>query len=251
MNRIALRSALEWQAELGADEALGEDFIDRTASPAPLPEVPPDAPASHDASTPETLAAAAGTLDALKAAMAAWPHPLRENARNCVFADGNPAARLMIVGEAPGRDEDRQGLPFVGRSGQLLDRMLACIGMDRHAEDAMSAVYIANILPWRPVGNRTPSVEETDAFLPFIDRHIALADPEYVLCMGNVATKTLLNTTTGIMRMRGTWTEAMLGGRVRPVLPSLHPAYLLRQPQDKGKAWQDMLVLQSNMETGP
>ena len=155
----------------------------------------------------------------------------------------------MIVGEAPGRDEDIQVLPFVGRSGQLLDKMLAAINLNRQSEDPSSAVYIANILPWRPLSNRTPSVDEAAAFHPFIDRHIALIDPALVITMGNVSTKTLLDTKTGIMRMRGKWTEATLGGKTRPVLPMLHPAYLLRQPQDKRHAWADLLSLQSHLES--
>ena len=154
----------------------------------------------------------------------------------------------MIVGEAPGRDEDIQGKPFVGRSGQLLDRMLAAIGLARGSEKAASTVYITNILPWRPLGNRTPSVEEVSLYLPFVQKHIQLIDPEFVIPMGNVSMKALLDTTTGIMRMRGKWMEARLGGRERPVLPMLHPAYLLRQPMDKGKAWADLLALEERIK---
>jgi len=265
--RDALLAALAYQVEMGADEAIGDAFIDRTviveekprepqtaasASPKPAPassQSPYPSPsidaASADAST---LAAQTGDLSSLAAALEAFPHPLKAGARNCVFADGNPEARIMIVGEAPGRDEDIQGKPFVGRSGQLLDRMLAAIGLARGSEKAASAVYITNILPWRPLGNRTPSVEEVSLYLPFVQKHIQLIDPEFVIPMGNVSMKALLDTTTGIMRMRGKWMEARLGGRERPVLPMLHPAYLLRQPMDKGKAWADLLALEERVK---
>jgi DNA polymerase len=247
---IELKAALDWQIELGADEAIGDTFEDRTLAPPPPKKAaktsarPADAPSIPTAE----IAGECADLASLQTAIAAHPHPLKEGARNCVFADGNPAARIMIVGEAPGRDEDLQGLPFVGRSGQLLDKMLACIGLDRKSEDAASAVYIANILPWRPAANRTPSVDEAGEFRPFIDKHIALIDPALVITMGNVSTKTLLDTKTGIMRMRGKWTEATLGGATRPVLPMLHPAYLLRQPQDKRHAWADLLSLKAKIE---
>ncbi len=250
--KSALLAALDWQIELGADEAISDTFQDRTNAPAPSPKKTHAASSlpKITTSTPTTeIAKNCSDLETLKAAIADHPHALREGARNCVFADGNPAARIMIVGEAPGRDEDLQGLPFVGRSGQLLDKMLACIDLNRHSEDPAKAVYIANSLPWRPAANRTPSVGEASEFQPFIDRHIALIDPTIVITMGNVSSKTLLDTTTGIMRMRGKWTEATLGGKNRPVLPMLHPAYLLRQPQDKRHAWADLLSLKSHLES--
>lgn len=245
-----LKAALDWQIELGADEAIGDTFEDRTIAPPPPKQVAAVSAQPLEPSSAPTSDVADGCTDlaSLKAAIAAHPHPLKEGARNCVFADGNPSARLMIVGEAPGRDEDLQGLPFVGRSGQLLDKMLASIGLDRKSEDIATAVYIANILPWRPAANRTPSVDEASEFRPFIDKHIALINPSIVITMGNVSTKTLLDTKTGIMRMRGKWTEATLGGTTRPVLPMLHPAYLLRQPQDKRHAWADLLSLKAKIE---
>jgi DNA polymerase len=166
-----------------------------------------------------------------------------------VFADGNPAARIMIVGEAPGRNEDIEGKPFVGKGGQLLDRMLAAIGLSRHDEDAARAVYITNIVPWRPAQNRTPSAEESAAFMPFVRRHIELIDPALIVTMGNTPTKALLETGTGIMKMRGVWAEVDVAGTPRPCLPMLHPAYLLRQPMDKHKAWADLLTLKSKIET--
>jgi len=249
---IDLMAALNWQIELGVDEAISETFHDRTLDPSPPP--PKRASQASTASAAPLSAAAVDAaqacadLTALKQVTSEYPHDLKSGARNCVFADGNPQSQVMIVGEAPGRDEDMQGLPFVGRSGQLLDRMLAAIGLDRHAEEPTNAVYIANILPWRPLSNRTPSIDETATFHPFIDRHIALIDPALVITMGNVSTKTLLGTKTGIMRMRGKWTEATLGGKTRPILPMLHPAYLLRQPQDKRHAWADLLSLKSHIE---
>ena len=162
--------------------------------------------------------------------MQAVATPLRDGARRFVFADGNPAARVMIVGEAPGRDEDIEGLPFVGRAGQLLDRMLAAIGLARAVPDALAAVYITNVLPWRPPGNRTPEPPEIALFLPWLERHIALADPEVLVLMGNTPCQALLGR-GAITRIRGQWTTA-LG---KPVLPMFHPAYLLRNPERKAR----------------
>ena len=170
---------------------------------------------------------------------------LRQTAKNTVFADGNPASRVMLVGEAPGRDEDLQGRPFVGRSGQLLDRMLSFIGLDR------SNVYISNILPWRPPGNRKPTLAETTICLPFIKRHIELVDPEVLVFLGGTAAGTLLETTQGITRLRGNWKELKVGERTVPVLPTLHPAYLLRQPAQKRQAWSDLLALQDRVNALP
>jgi DNA polymerase len=171
---------------------------------------------------------------------------LKKGAKNLVFSDGNPAARVMIVGEAPGREEDMAGLPFVGRSGQFLDRMLAAIGLSRAAEDPGAAVYITNVLPWRPPQNRDPSTDEVAAMVPFLHRHIEIKAPEVLVTMGNSATKTLLETTTGIMRMRGQWTA----WRGIPVLPMLHPAALLRTPALKRQAWADLLALRVWLDEG-
>ncbi|WP_285672547.1 uracil-DNA glycosylase, partial [Paralimibaculum aggregatum] len=193
------------------------------------------------------LAAAADSLAALAERLAGWEgSELRHGARNCVFADGMPGARVMVIGEAPGADEDRLGRPFVGRAGQMLDRMLAAIGLSRSAEDPARAVYITNILPWRPPGNRTPSEAEVVAFLPFVERHIALARPDFLLTLGNTPTKALLATTTGIRRMRGTWRRHGASGL--PLLPSFHPAYLLRQPAEKAQAWRDLLALRRALD---
>jgi DNA polymerase len=186
----------------------------------------------------EEAARNAQDLDGLRAALEAFDGcALKATAKNLVFADGSPAAPVMLIGEAPGRDEDLQGLPFVGRSGQLLDRMLAAIGLDR------SGVYISNILPWRPPGNRQPSPLEMAQCLPFIRRHIELADPKIVVLLGGTSAKQLLETEQGIMRLRGKWNTVRTPASEFPALPTLHPAYLLRQPVHKRLAWADFLAL--------
>ncbi|MGP9813433.1 uracil-DNA glycosylase [Rhodopseudomonas sp. NSM] len=183
-------------------------------------------------------AATAPTLEALRALMEQFDGcALRSTATRLVFADGNPQARLMLVGEAPGREEDIEGLPFVGRSGKLLDLMLAAIGLDR------SQVYIANVIPWRPPGNRTPTPQETQICLPFIRRQIELVNPAILVTLGNPSTQTLLSTRDGIMRTRGRWFDYDTGTRMIRALPTLHPAYLLRQPTYKRLAWQDLRAI--------
>ncbi|MGE0652653.1 MAG: uracil-DNA glycosylase family protein [Alphaproteobacteria bacterium] len=181
------------------------------------------------------MAAAAASLPDLRNAIQAFDGcALKLTATNLVFADGASDADLLFVGEAPGRDEDLKGLPFVGRSGHLLDRMLAAIGRDR------TSAYIRNVLPWRPPGNRTPTPEEMARCVPFLLRHIELSGAKIVVALGGVAAKQLLDTTTGIMRLRGTWQTLRLPeGRLVPVLPTFHPAYLLRQPAHKALAWRD------------
>jgi len=269
--REALRALLEWQIELGADEAIGDRPVDRFAEgdraaraaeparPGPTAAAeardatgqPPPAPAEAAdidvaVAEAEAAAAAADSLDALREAIAAYPHcELRKGARNLVFADGNPKARVMIIGEAPGRDEDRAGRPFVGRAGQLLDRMLAAIGLDRNAEDPRRAVYITNVLPWRPPHNREPTVEEIRMMLPFLRRHIELVGPKVLVLMGNTPCQAILGR-KGITRLRGKWTEAM----GLPVLPTFHPAYLLRTPSAKRDAWSDLLALRARLGLG-
>ncbi|MEL7173927.1 MAG: uracil-DNA glycosylase [Pseudomonadota bacterium] len=196
------------------------------------------------------MAGAAGDLAALAAAAEAYDAPealaLKAGATRFVFADGRPGARLMIVGEAPGQEEDRQGRPFVGRAGQLLDRMLAAIGLDRQAEDPARAAYIANILPWRPPGNRTPTEAEAAAFLPFIERHIALAAPEVLLLLGNTPLRALTGQTGGITRARGQWRRHAPTGV--ETIASFHPAYLLRMPAKKRKAWADLLEIAARLD---
>ncbi|MEL6682694.1 MAG: uracil-DNA glycosylase, partial [Pseudomonadota bacterium] len=167
---------------------------------------------------------------------------LKRGARNFVFCDGQPAARVMIVGEAPGREEDRAGKPFVGRAGQLLDRMLEAIDMGRAHPDVNNAVYITNVLPWRPPSNRTPDKAEIAMMLPFLERHVTLGDPDLVVLMGNTPCQALLGR-TGITRMRGHWDE-VLG---KPCLPMFHPAYLLRNPMAKREAWADLLELKARL----
>lgn len=255
--RQALADALAWQIELGADEAIGEAPVDRFAEAAP-PAAPKPAPAEarpaaplSEVAAPADLAARAADLEGLAAVMRDWEgSELKKGARNFVFADGRPGAPLMVIGEAPGGDEDRIGKPFVGRAGQLLDKMLAAIGVDRAAEDLSEAAYIANILPWRPPGNRTPSAAEVEVFLPFIIRHIELARPRVIFSIGNTPTKALLGTATGIRRMRGRWVRHEATGL--PLLPSFHPAYLLRQPAEKRHAWHDLLALKAVLDgAGP
>ncbi len=255
---------LAWQVELGADEAILDVPVNRfeeveKAAPAPsaiaqalqepkpVPQVAkaPDKTAVAAAAVTEAkaLAASASTLSDLQAALAGFEAcELRYGARNLVFSDGNPEARVMIVGEAPGRDEDIQGKPFVGRAGQLLDAMLGAIDLSRTAEDAATSVYITNMLPWRPPQNRDPTPEEISTLQPFVRRHVELADPEVLILMGNWACSGLLGK-RGITRMRGNW-EEVLG---RPALPMFHPAYLLRNPAAKREAWADLLSLKAKL----
>jgi DNA polymerase len=259
----AAKAMLLWQMELGADEAIGEAPVNRyaaaeaakTVAPATVPAAPvvpavyaPEhGPSGEDSVVvARRMAEGARDLPSLRDALAAYEHcDLKKGARSLVFADGNPAARVMIVGEAPGRDEDLQGLPFVGRAGQLLDRMFDAIGMGRASPDAERALYITNVLPWRPPENRDPSPEEAAMMLPFLKRHVELVDPEVLVLMGNHSCQALLGR-KGITRLRGQWTEA-LG---RPVLPMFHPAYLLRNPHAKREAWHDLLMLQARLRGG-
>jgi uracil-DNA glycosylase len=187
----------------------------------------------------------AQSLDELREAMAAFDGcNLKFTAKNLVFADGNPEADLMLVGEAPGRDEDLEGLPFVGRSGQLLDRMLAAIGRDRQS------AYIANVIPWRPPGNRTPTPHETEICRPFIERQIELANPKLLVALGGPSAKLLLDTPDGILRLRGNWrVHKTASGTLVPTMPTLHPAYLLRNPAHKKLAWRDFLEVKAKLRT--
>ena len=188
----------------------------------------------------------AKTLDELRAILDKFDGcALKATATQLVFADGNPQARVMFVGEAPGRDEDIEGLPFVGRSGKLLDRMLAAIGLDR------TKVYIANIVPWRPPGNRTPTPQESAICLPFILRQIELVDPDILVCMGNPSTQTLLGLKDGITKTRGRWFKFDTGKREIRAMPTFHPAFLLRSPLQKRFAWRDFLASRKVLsETG-
>jgi DNA polymerase len=237
--------------------------ITRDAMPAPGPEsAAPARPAarrttrapaaqSTAAAGASSLAGAAESLDALREAMRQVDSPLRDTATNLVFADGNPASRLMFIGEAPGGDEDRLGRPFVGVSGQLLDRMLASIGLDRTQQDPARSFYITNILPWRPPGNRTPTDAEIVLFLPLVLRHIALVRPTRIVMLGGTAAKALLQSREGITRLRGRWQSLQTELGPLPALPTLHPAYLLRNPAAKRDAWSDLLLLHRSLTEAP
>ena len=246
-------AALAWQLELGVTEAIGDAPVDRYAlaetapmarAAAPLAAVAAMAPQAVDpVAEAARAAAAAQDLGALAEAVAAYDHcELKRGARNTVFCDGNPAARLMLIGEAPGREEDAAGKPFVGRAGQLLDRMLAAIGIARTSPDPHAAIYITNVMPWRPPQNREPSVEEVAMMKPFLARHVELVAPEVIVLMGNTACAAVLGR-AGITRLRGRWMDAY----GRPVLPMFHPAYLLRNPEAKREAWADLLELQERL----
>ncbi|WP_207456219.1 uracil-DNA glycosylase [Azospirillum sp. SYSU D00513] len=210
----------------------------------PMPNASQPLGASEAGISARARAREAGSLAELEAAVRAFDGcPLKATAMNTVFADGNPKARIMLIGEAPGEDEDRQGKPFVGVSGKLLDRMLAQIGLDR------DSVYITNILPWRPPGNRSPTPAEIAACLPFLERHVELIGPAVLVPLGGTSAKTLLNRAEGITRLRGQWFDFQapgLPGAV-PVLPMLHPAYLLRNPLAKREAWRDLLLLKQRI----
>src|SRR5216683_2413770 len=212
------------------------------AMPAPLPITrgePPPAPDAALASARE-LATTAPTLEALRALLETFDGcALKNTATRLVFADGNPQARVMFVGEAPGRDEDIEGLPFVGRSGQLLDRMMAAIGLDR------TCAYIANVIPWRPPGNRTPTPQESQICLPFIKRQIELANPDILVCLGGPSAATLLGITGGIRKSRGRWHVYDTGTREIRAIATFHPAYLLRTPLEKRFAWRDFQAIRA------
>jgi uracil-DNA glycosylase family 4 len=259
-----LLAALEWYRAAGVDFAVGEDPVDRFAASAapsrarpapaaaqvtaavaaPAPSAQPVAlPLNADPAETAALAAGAQTLDALRAVMEAYEGcTLKKRATQLVFADGNPEAEIMLVGEGPGEQEDLSGKPFVGRAGQLLDRMLAAIGLDR------SKVYIANMVPWRPPGNRDPSPEELALCTPFLLRQVELVAPKFLVTLGNVPTKALFDTSNGITRMRGQWRDLTIGNHPVKALATLHPAYLLRTPASKALAWQDMLSLKQAMD---
>ena len=248
------RALLEWQVELGVTDAILDAPVDRyqleASKPKPAaapttPPVPEPEPEVDAVAIARATAAGASDLAGLAAAMDAFDLcELKKGARSFVFCDGEPAARVMIVGEAPGREEDRAGRPFVGRAGQLLDRMFDAIGLGRHRTEAARALYITNVMPWRPPSNRTPDKDEIAMMLPFLHRHIALADPDVLVLMGNTPCQALLGR-TGITRMRGQWAEVM----DRPTLPMFHPAYLLRNPIAKREAWADLLALQARLRS--
>ena len=258
-----LKQLLAFYLEAGVDCALAEEPVNRLADPnaaaapaqtaqaIPARTIPVAVPARSDIlPVPEAAIAsareaarAAPSLDALRALLENFDGcALKSTATRLVFADGNPQARIMFVGEAPGRDEDIEGLPFVGRSGKLLDRMIAAIGLDR------STAYIANVIPWRPPGNRTPTPQETQICLPFIRRQIELVNPDVLVTLGNPSTQTLLSTREGIMKTRGKWFDYDTGTRTVRAIATFHPAYLLRSPSYKRMSWQDLRAIARALE---
>ncbi len=260
---------LRWYLDSGVDEAIGEEPVDRfaaSAKPAAPALVPPPSAASqrslgggadtvpaearpavvrHDGATAAHLAGGCQDLAQLRQALENFDGlALKRTAISTVFADGNPEAGIMCIGEAPGQEEDRQGRPFVGRSGKLLDRMLGSIGLDREA------AYITNVVPWRPVDNRKPTAEEIATCLPFVIRHVELVDPKVLILFGGAAASALLARHEGINRLRGQWFEFSSPGLPRPVpaMATFHPAYLLRTPAAKREAWRDLLAVRKRLD---
>ncbi|WP_413872718.1 uracil-DNA glycosylase [Albidovulum sp.] len=248
----AARALLDWQAELGADEAIGDAPVNRYEARAEAPKAALAAPATvpEDAdpvAVAKAAAAGAVTLETLAEIQSAFDLcELKKGARNFVFADGNAQARVMIIGEAPGREEDLEGRPFVGRAGQLLDRMFAAIGLARTAHHRDEALYITNVMPWRPPQNREPAPAEIAMMLPFLTRHVEFVNPDLIVLMGNTPCAAALGQ-RGILRLRGTWTKAF----GRPAMPMAHPAYLLRNPAAKREAWADLLEIRARLKELP
>jgi DNA polymerase len=275
LNKSEALAALAWLVDAGADEASQDDPIDRFTAPkataakatAPVPqavrpaaeairpktEFPKPSPAKSVPAAADTdsigrateVAARCNSLGELKAALEAFEgSALKKLATNTVFADGTPDHHVMLIGEAPGREEDIAGLPFVGRAGKLLDKMLAAIGLDRKKN-----AYITNVINWRPPENRDPSPEEAAICLPFLRRHIELVDPQIIIVLGAVAARHVMGRTDGIMRLRGKWLEYYANGRIVPVMPTLHPAYLLRRAIDKKLAWRDLQAIDEKIKS--
>ena len=282
-----LIEALQWHLDHGVDEAVLNEPLDRTVPP-PMPKaadlpapskagpavvsaksnvlgfqegLPQSKPAGEVMGTAQAivqaqkLAADSSSLEELSSAITAFDGlSVKKTASNMVFCDGNPKSKIMLIGEAPGADEDIQGKPFVGASGQLLDRILACINLARTSDDAEKAIYISNILNWRPPGNRTPTQAEIDISLPFIERHIALIQPKMIILCGGVAAKGLLRRSESISKLRGTFHDYLipseLGGNGQPIpaVATYHPAYLLRTPSQKKAVWADMLMIQERYQ---
>ena len=267
MNNVAAHKAYEaalaWYVDQGVDDALLDVPQDRFAVKAPAPQIVAveaeriAAPSPTFLGTSDAygeavrLAGEAKTLEELRAAIASYEGiALKKTATNLVFSDGNPKAKVMLVGEAPGADEDRIGKPFVGVSGQLLDKILKCINLDRNSEDPATSIYISNILNWRPPGNRTPSPAEIELSLPFIERHIQLVQPKLLILCGGVAAQTLLGRSEAVSRLRNkthdyrVLTHALhIEGNIIPAVVTYHPSYLLRTPSQKRAVWLDMLEI--------
>jgi uracil-DNA glycosylase len=242
----AAEALLAWYAAMGVDEAIGEAPVDCFAAPVARPSPPhaeprPQAGASRGGVTSPAQALTLAELEALVASFDGCA--LKRTAKSLCFARGREDARLMLIGEAPGRDEDLQGKPFVGRAGQMLDRMLAAIGLTEEH------IYITNTVYWRPPGNRTPTPQEVQACAPFLARQIELLSPDVLVLLGGAAAKNILGVAEGIMRLRGKWLSYSCAGRDIPTLATLHPAYLLRTPEDKRLAWRDLLMVKERLET--
>ncbi len=258
------RSELEaWFEEMGADLMVGE--VTRDCFKESLQENPvllPNIPVKNEglenplwSFVPDTIqkeaekrAALVSSLESLKESLQNFEGcHLKNTAIQMVFSDGPPTAPVMLIGEAPGAEEDRLGKPFVGMSGKLLDKMFGCIGLDRQ-----TSLYITNVVPWRPPGNRTPSTEEISACLPFLKRHIELIAPRVICLVGGTAAKALLGPTEGIVRLRGRWHDYVTPNTnaVIPTLALYHPAYLLRSPSKKREMWQDLLSLDQALKDG-
>ncbi len=281
LDRRLLIEQLAWQDAMGIDEILLDDATDDTAvtlgALAPAAVAAPSDLAPSDLARPDGASAAKGapmqeepsgsvpsshapapsrrpaapppelagidSLEALRTTLEAFEGcALKHTASNMIFADGNPAAKLMVIGEVPGRDEDRVGLPLVGAAGQLFDRMLASIGLSR------ADAYVTTLIPWRPPGNRTPTDEEMDTLMPWLCRHIQLADPDRILLLGGAPAKSLLGQAGGILKLRGRWHDLDTGdGVARRAMATLHPAYLLRSPAQKRLAYADLLALAAEL----
>ena len=244
------KAVLEWQMEMGATEAILDAPVNRfelgdKAKPAvsKTTTLPTKIVEETPADIAKKLVQSAKSLDDLRAIMDGFEHcDLKRGARQLVFSDGKVGARVMVIGEGPGRDEDMQGRPFVGRAGQLLDKMFAAIGLSRDAVDLERAIYITNVVPWRPPQNRDPSPDEIEMMLPFLQRHVELAAPDVIIAMGNISCSAILGQ-KGISRLRGTWAKAF----GVDVLPMFHPAYLLRNPISKREAWADLLSVKQKL----
>ncbi len=265
---------MEWYVEAGVDVLLEDEPIDRFLEKPPVPRKKatqvassstaerlaqkadnsprPTATIRPQATMPDgaavemakSIASKATTIEALKQALNEFDGcNLKRTAKSLVFADGNPSAKIMLIGEAPDKDEDIHGIPFAGRAGQLLDKQLAAIGLSRET------VYITNVIPWRPPGNRTPTPQETEICRPFIERHIELINPDIILMLGGTSAKTLMKTNNGIMQLRGKWSEIRTENLTIKALSTLHPTYLLRQPLHKKLVWQDLLKLKQHLES--
>lgn len=266
-------AALQWHIDQGVDEVMELEpvtnrleqvsFVEEQSAERP----PKERPILQNAATEpqaanisagagklieqaKELVTQANTLEELAEAIQSFEGlDIKKTATNFVFSDGHASAKVMLVGEAPGADEDRMGKPFVGVSGQLLDKILACIGLDRTSEDPDTGIYISNILNWRPPGNRTPTPQEMDISLPFIEKHIVLADPDILILSGGVAAKTVLHSSESISKMRGQKhvfaPQTLSIQKQIPVVATYHPSYLLRTPSQKSKVWQDMLFFQT------